>query len=64
MRGFPVRGIWGAINLALTYTRHNNLVLIYVTHLALTYTGPIIENEKYGTPNNHALPESLGAPHD
>ena len=59
MRGFPVRGIREAINLAITYARPNNLVLICVTHLGLMYAGQIIETEKCGAPRNRALLKSL-----
>ena len=64
MRGFPVEGggIREAINLALTYVRANDLVLMYMTNLALTYAGPIIEIEKFGALRHPAQPVSLSRP--
>ena len=61
MRGFPVEGggIREAINLALTYVRANDLVLMYVTNLALTYTGSIIKTEQCGASRHPALPGPL-----
>ena len=35
-----------AIDLALAYAHPNNLVVIYVINLALTYAGPIIGTKK------------------
>ena len=62
MQGFSVRGgVWGAINLPLTYIPHNNVGIIYVINLILTYACPMIRTEKCGAPCHPVLPVSLAA---